>query len=86
MFIGDVKYKKLQAAGFQHTDLYQLLAYLVATDLPHGLLIYAAGKSRLGNDVFHIDGTPKVMTLDLIGTPEQVLDQIPSVARLIIDS
>ena len=33
-FVGDVKYKRLEAEGIQHADLYQLLSYTIATDLP----------------------------------------------------
>ena len=45
-FVGDVKYKRLRAPGLQHGDLHQLLAYLTATDLPEGFLIYAAGEAQ----------------------------------------
>ena len=33
----------LASTGSKHADLYQLLAYCVATRLPRGMLIYAAG-------------------------------------------
>ncbi|MHB0960427.1 MAG: 5-methylcytosine restriction system specificity protein McrC [Pirellulaceae bacterium] len=45
-FVGDVKYKRVNAPGIKHPDLYQLLAYTVATDLPNGLLVYAAGEGE----------------------------------------
>ncbi len=41
-FVGDVKYKRDDRVA--NPDLYQLLAYATAFDLPGGLLIYA-GKS-----------------------------------------
>jgi 5-methylcytosine-specific restriction enzyme subunit McrC len=46
VFVGDVKYKRLTTKGFEHADLYQLLAYLVALDLPSGLLIYPTSEAE----------------------------------------
>ena len=34
LWVGDVKYKRLPATTYQNADLYQLLAYAVALDLP----------------------------------------------------
>lgn len=45
-FVGDVKYKRTRAPGIEHPDLYQLLAYTVATGVPGGLLVYAAGEAE----------------------------------------
>lgn len=39
-FVGDVKYKALRDDGAHRDDIYQMLAYLTATDLPSGVLIY----------------------------------------------
>lgn len=80
-FVGDVKYKRVNAEGILHPDLYQLLAYTIAADLPGGLLIYAAGESeparhRIVQVGKHLD----VVTLDLAGTPDSVLGQIAGVA------
>ena len=47
-FVGDAKYKKLDTPGFRHADIYQMLAYCTAADLPSGLLIYAAGEDVSG--------------------------------------
>ena len=47
LFVGDAKYKKLDTPGFRHADIYQMLAYCTAADLPSGLLVYAAGKIHL---------------------------------------
>ena len=43
VFVGDVKYKRIVPADYQPADLYQLLAYAIATRLESGTLIYAAG-------------------------------------------
>jgi 5-methylcytosine-specific restriction enzyme subunit McrC len=80
-FVGDVKYKRVNAAGVQHPDLYQLLAYTVAADLPGGLLIYAAGEGEPArHDVVHIGKQLEVVTLDLAGPPDEVLTQMREVA------
>ena len=42
-FVGDAKYKHIKA-NVPNADLYQLLAYATALDLPGGLLIYAKGE------------------------------------------
>ena len=41
-WVGDAKYKWLPSGTYRNADLYQLLAYAVATGLPGGTLIYAA--------------------------------------------
>lgn len=45
--MGDAKYKEVGPAGVEHADLYQLLSYAVASDLPGGLLVYGAGGLRV---------------------------------------
>jgi 5-methylcytosine-specific restriction enzyme subunit McrC len=80
-FIGDVKYKKVNVAGVEHHDLYQLLAYLTATGLPAGILVYAAGEGNPAKH--HVQRAGKhliVEALDLAGKPEQVLAQIRGLA------
>jgi 5-methylcytosine-specific restriction enzyme subunit McrC len=42
-FVGDVKYKRVESTGTPNPDLYQLLAYTVATDLP-GRAAYLRGR------------------------------------------
>ena len=44
--IGDVKYKPIADAGVIHADIYQILAYAVANELPEASLIYAMSKSE----------------------------------------
>ena len=36
LFVGDAKYKKPEGEGFEHADIYQMLAYCIAADLPSG--------------------------------------------------
>ena len=47
LFVGDAKYKRIAGQQFcaPNADLYQLLAYATALDLPGGLLIYAQGEA-----------------------------------------
>jgi 5-methylcytosine-specific restriction enzyme subunit McrC len=80
-FVGDVKYKRVRADGVLHPDLYQLLAYTIAADLPGGLLIYAAGEAEpVIHEIVHLGKRLEVVTLDLAGTPEDVLAQVRVVA------
>ena len=46
VFVGDAKYKRLDDGHIPTADLYQLLAYATALDLPGGLLIYAQGEGE----------------------------------------
>jgi 5-methylcytosine-specific restriction enzyme subunit McrC len=84
LFVGDVKYKRIAAAGIEHPDLYQLLAYTVATRLRQGLLVYAAGEAT---DVTHeVPGAEKklfIRTLGLSGTPVDILNQVCRLADLV---
>jgi len=43
LFVGDVKYKRVHVDAYPNADLYQLTAYTIATGLPSGTLVYAAG-------------------------------------------
>ncbi len=80
-FVGDLKYKKIKISGILHPDLYQLLAYTVATDLPGGLLIYAAGEDEpVTHEVVYLGKELRVVTLDLSGDPAEILEQIEHVA------
>jgi len=81
VFAGDVKYKNVNPNGVIHPDLYQMLAYTIAADLPGGLLIYAAGETDdASHQVVHAGKTLRVLTLDLEGEPDDILAQIDGVA------
>ena len=80
-FVGDVKYKRVRPDGVLHPDLYQLLAYTIAADLPGGLLIYAAGEDEPAiHEITNAGKHLEVVTLDLSGPPDAVLAQISTVA------
>ena len=86
-FVGDVKYKRIEYEGYKNADLYQLLAYCVATDLPGGLLIYAAGESEpFRHEVVNLGRVLEVVTLNLEATPSELLGQVQAIADRINDS
>jgi 5-methylcytosine-specific restriction enzyme subunit McrC len=81
-FAGDVKYKRVAAAGIEHPDLYQLLAYVTAAELPGGLLIYAAGEGEpVSHTVVHAGKELHVVALDLSGSAADVLAQVATIAQ-----
>ena len=86
VFVGDIKYKKTDH-GIPNADLYQLLAYTIAADLPSGLLIYAQGEED--PTVYAIKNAGKqleIMVVDLSGSPEQILAEVAKVAERIRSS
>ena len=71
-FAGDAKYKRATDDRTPNADLYQMLAYATALDLPGGLLVYAAGDadsgpSELDHRIRHAGKHFHVVTLDLAG-------------------
>lgn len=82
LFVGDAKYKRISVKGINHPDLYQLLAYTVALNLPAGLLVYAVGEAeRVVHDVVHVDKQLHVTTVDLSGSPDDILSDVARIAR-----
>ena len=81
-FVGDAKYKKLTDKTVPNADLYQLLAYVTALDLPGGLLIYAQGEANEGTyRVRHSNKRLEVAALDLTGRLDEVLDRVRDLAE-----
>ena len=81
LFVGDAKYKNLTSYRVPNADLYQLLAYVTALDLPGGLLIYAQGEAEAGiHRVRHSRKRLEVAALDLSGTLDNVLDRVSDIA------
>jgi 5-methylcytosine-specific restriction enzyme subunit McrC len=85
VFVGDVKYKRTSQG--EHSDLYQLLAYTTAANLPGGLLIYAAGdqapRQTHLHQVRHAGKTLHVATLDLTAAPRHILAHIDRIAATV---
>jgi 5-methylcytosine-specific restriction enzyme subunit McrC len=83
-FVGDVKYKRVQIAEIEHPDIYQLLAYTIATNLPGGLLIYAADEATPVEHEIPLAGKRlRVMTLDVRDQPAAILARVERVAAQI---
>ena len=80
-FVGDVKYKRIDTA-IPNADLYQLLAYATALNLPGGLLIYAKGEHKPATyTVRHAGKRLEVAALDLSGSLKTVLSGIEGLAQ-----
>jgi 5-methylcytosine-specific restriction enzyme subunit McrC len=81
-FVGDAKYKRVNLAGINHPDLYQVLAYALAADLPGGLLIYAAGEGEPTiHEVATVGREIEVLSLNLAGNPMAVLSEIAHIGE-----
>ena len=83
VFVGDVKYKRIDEL-VPNADLYQLLAYATALDLPGGLLVYAEGEREPAT--YHVRHSGKrldVVALDLSGTLDEVLEHVGCLARTV---
>ena len=86
VFVGDAKYKKITHASVPNADLYQLLAYVTALDLPGGLLIYAAGEAEPAiYRVQHSGKRLEVAALDLSGTLDDALARVSQLAKQVTD-
>ena len=81
VFVGDAKYKKVKDESVPNADLYQMLAYVTALDLPGGLLVYAKGDADVAEHVVRHSGKRlEVAALDLSGTFDEVLASVSGLA------
>ena len=84
-FVGDAKYKRIKSENFPNADIYQMLAYCVAADLPSGLLIYAASELEPTDPrryrIRHADKTIEVASIDLEGQPDDILKAVARLAK-----
>lgn len=83
LWVGDAKYKRLLAGGYQNPDLYQLLAYAVALGLPGGTLIYAADKgvTEADHTVLNAGKSLHVVALNLFVPPKKILERVAEIAH-----
>ena len=80
-FVGDAKYKRVRVEGVPNADLYQLLAYTTALDLPCGLLIYAQSEAETATYTVRNSGKRlDVVALDLRGSLDTVLKRVDFIA------
>lgn len=81
-FVGDAKYKRVKHAQVPNADLYQLLAYTTALDLPGGLLVYAEGEADdVVHRVRHAGKQLEIATLDLSGSIDNLRAEIVKLAE-----
>ena len=81
VFVGDAKYKDITGEPVPEDDLYQMLAYVTALDLPGGLLIYAKGEADVAAYVVRHSGKRlEVAALDLSGALDDVLARVRGIA------
>ena len=84
-FVGDAKYKNLTGEHVPNADLYQILSYATALDLPGGLLVYAQGEADAATHNVRNSGRKlEVATLDLSGTLDQTLSRVRGIAEKIL--
>ena len=84
-FVGDAKYKKIDAENVPNADLYQLLAYVTALNLPGGVLVYAKGEVEpITYQVRYSDIRLEVSALDLAGDLNQVLARVKFLADKVL--
>ena len=84
MFVGDVKYKDLDTGPARENDLYQLNAYMTATALEAGILVYASrGPHQDGYRIAPLGLDAQVFGLGLSETPEIILKQVDVIATAV---
>ena len=82
LFVGDAKYKNITGKPVPNPDLYQLLAYATALDLPGGLLIYAEGEADdVTYTVRHSGKRLEVAAVNLSGTIDDILRSVDDLAE-----
>ena len=83
-FVGDAKYKHIEGNNVPNADLYQLLAYATALDLPGGLLIYA--KVERQPDSYQVRNAGKrleIAEIDLADDLDELLRRVDELAKRI---
>ena len=81
VFVGDAKYKRIHDERVPNADLYQMLAYVTALNLPGGMLIYAEGEAEpVVHEVRNSSKRLEVAALDLSGSLDDVLSRVDLLA------
>lgn len=81
-FVGDAKYKRVQDKRVPNADLYQMLAYATAFDLPGGLLAYAEGEERpVVHEVRNAGKRLEVAAVNLSGSIADIRASIDELAH-----
>jgi len=83
----DAKYKQEKPGGYPDADLYQMLAYCTALQLPRGHLVYARGNVEATRHVVRHAGIEIVChALDLALPPVKLLQQVRDLAGELVAS
>ena len=81
VFVGDAKYKNVTGERVPNADLYQMLAYVTALDLPGGLLVYAEGEANVAMYQVRCSGKClEVAALDLSSSLDEALVRVKALA------
>lgn len=86
VFVGDVKYKDVEEGSVASSDLYQVMAYLEATGLTSGLLVYPRRVS--GTDLVVRKSAKRIRLIgwSLQASPDEILAQVKETADWINQS
>ena len=80
-FVGDAKYKRVYDGRAPNADIYQMLAYVTALDLPGGMLVYAKGEAEpVVHTVRHTGKRLEIAALDLSGALGEILADVGRLA------
>lgn len=83
--VADAKYKVEKPEGYPDADLYQMLAYCTALDLPDGHLIYAKGAApHAAHRVRHAGITIHQHALELDQSPAGLLAEVRDLAQRLV--
>ncbi|MFJ2029736.1 hypothetical protein [Streptosporangium sp. NPDC087985] len=83
--VADAKYKAERPEGFPDSDLYQMLAYCTALNLPEGHLVYAKGNApHAAHRVRHVRITIHQHALELNQPPAGLLAEVEALARRLV--
>ena len=81
VFVGDAKYKNITGKAVPESDIYQMLAYVTALDLPGGMLVYAKGEAEpVVHTVRHTGKRLEIAALDLSGALGEILADVGRLA------
>ncbi len=86
LFVGEARYgeanHEAERQGGRQDDIYRMLAYCTAADLPSGLLVYADGRTESSlHRIRNTGKTIEVVSLDLGAPPEGILEQLQRLAE-----
>jgi 5-methylcytosine-specific restriction enzyme subunit McrC len=86
--VGDAKYKRASATGgLPNADLYQALAYAVATGLREAFLIYP--RTEADDRIHQVIGAEvdvHVRCIDLAGSPARIMEDVRSISERLADA